>query len=550
MRSLQEGGILEKINNKQISINSSQKKAVVYSKWLPSLGGGEMVSCTIAVILRDLGYEVILITGKKVTRDLVKNKLGISLRGIKLILNWNDEFKLKQLTKGCELFFNTSYMDYSFGYAKKNIYYTHFPTSAYDDVKGFLFNNFILPIAAKIFKPIELIDDIQADSIYNGRPAYILGRNTKIALFLLERNKIYSIVFKVFFENFYKSLLESFKVSFENAEVIDVNTYVDHHRNEIKFTYKIKAISETSYLNISHKKLNLHFLSPDRLFLIFPKVSVLEITDNIVIENIYKILGQRIATRLRAGLFVNILQRLKTYSIVLSNSEFTRLWINRYWGIKPVICYPPVDLIFQKKEINFNKKNNWICSVGRFFTLGHGKKQEVLIEAFKRFYDLGNNNWELHLAGGLADDPSTIDYLNKLKKLSIGYPIYFYLNVSKTELETLYRSSKIYWHATGFAEDSDRKPILFEHFGIAPVEAISAGCIPILYNGGGLPEIIKKISLDEDKHLFSTIDQLVKNTVLFSNESNTMEWQKIFSLLIKNFSVQAFKKKLLEVISS
>ncbi len=523
------------------------KTAVVYSKWLASLGGGEVVACNIATLLRDLNYKVILISGKRVTHQLIEDKLGISLRGIKIIQIWNNESKLKELISGKDLFVNTSYMDYSFGYAKKNIYYAHFPTSAYDDLRGLIFNNLILPLAAKIFKPIELIDEIQADSIHNGKPAYILEPSTKIAVSYLDKGKIYEVSFKIFFENFYKTLLESFKVSFEEAEILNVSTYVDHHRNEIKFSYKVKAISETAYLNLRYKKLHLHFLSKDRLFLIFPKVSVYEITNNIIMENIYRIFYDRFTTRLRAGLFVNILQRMKTYSAILSNSQFTTMWIDKYWGLKSIVCYPPVDLIF-KNRIDFNKKRNWICSVGRFFTLGHGKKQEILIQAFKKFYDLGNYDWELHLMGGLANDPSNIDYLNKLKSLAEGYPIFFHLNISRKELEIIYRKSRIYWHATGFGENSEKEPILFEHFGIAPVEAISAGCIPILYDGGGLPEIIDKIELDHEKNLFSTVKQLVKNTVYFTKEDNKINWQEVFNLLRGNFSKEAFKENIMKVI--
>lgn len=524
------------------------KTAVVYSKWLASLGGGEVVACNIATILRDLDYEVILISGKRVTHQLIEEKLGISLKGIKIIQTWNNESKLKELISGKDLFINTSYMDYSFGYARKNIYYTHFPTSAYDDLRGLIFNNFILPLAAKIFKPIELIDEIQADSIHNGKPAYILQPSTKIAVSYLEIGKVYEVSFKIFFENFYKTLLESFKIFFEEAEILHVNTYVDHHRNEIKFSYKVKAISETAYLNLRYKRLHLHFLSKDRLFLIFPKVSVYEITNNIVMKNIYRIFYDRVTTRLRAGLFVNILQRMKTYSAILSNSQFTAMWIDKYWGLKSAVCYPPVDLIYKNRR-DFNKKKNWICSVGRFFTLGHGKKQEILIQAFKRFYDLDNYDWELHLTGGLANDPSNIDYLNKLKSLAEGYPIYFHLNISRKELETIYRKSRIYWHATGFDENPEEEPILFEHFGIAPVEAISAGCIPILYDGGGLPEIIAKIELDHEKNLFSTVSQLVKNTVYFTKENNKINWQEIFDLLKGNFSKEAFKENIIKIIS-
>jgi glycosyltransferase involved in cell wall biosynthesis len=55
----------------------------------------------------------------------------------------------------------------------------------------------------------------------------------------------------------------------------------------------------------------------------------------------------------------------------------------------------------------------------------------------------------------------------------------------------LLQSAKIYWHATGFAEDETTHPERMEHFGITTVEAMAAGCVPVVINKGGHPEIIQ-----------------------------------------------------------
>src|SRR5581483_11526271 len=198
-------------------------------------------------------------------------------------------------------------------------------------------------------------------------------------------------------------------------------------------------------------------------------------------------------------------------NLVIANSQFTKYWIKKYWNKNAEVIYPPVDLIFQKSQINPFIKKNWICSIGRFFSVGHQKKQEVLINAFKKFYEKDNKNWELHLIGGFDSTQPSYVHINKLKKLAQDYPIYFHLNVSREELERIIKLAKVYWHATGYGENSKRNPINFEHFGISAIEAISAGCIPVLYDGGGLTEIIKVLKLS-DLHLFSDIDQLVLNT--------------------------------------
>ena len=126
--------------------------------------------------------------------------------------------------------------------------------------------------------------------------------------------------------------------------------------------------------------------------------------------------------------------------------------------------------------------------------------------------DNGLKNWELHLAGGLGNEPGSAEFVHKILKLASKYPIYFHFNQSRKFIENLYQSSKIYWHAAGFKENENKNPIKFEHFGIAPIEAMSAGYVPVVYNGGGLPDSINIIGLDPNKHLFNSIDELVTNT--------------------------------------
>jgi len=260
---------------------------------------------------------------------------------------------------------------------------------------------------------------------------------------------------------------------------------------------------------------------------------------------------QKIITRLRAGIFVNVTERLNTYQAVVTYSYFAWKWIKKYWNMDAKVISPPVDLLYKKYHVGKFKKNNWICSVGRFFTLGHGKKQEILIEAFKKICDKSRKKWELHLVGGLGDEPSSIEFFKFLKDKSKGYPVFFHLNSSRQEVEDVYLRSRIYWHATGFGENEGIYPVRFEHFGIAPIEALSAKCIPILFNGGGLREIISTLNLDKRKHLFSTIDELVNNTIYYQNKQNQkLDWQLIFRQLEEYYSQEAFKKKFLEVLSS
>ena len=115
--------------------------------------------------------------------------------------------------------------------------------------------------------------------------------------------------------------------------------------------------------------------------------------------------------------------------------------------------------------------------------------------------------WRLVLAGGAA--PPAEAYFAELKAKSRNFPITLMPNIAYDELVDLYSRASLYWHAGGFGSE---KPAGMEHFGISVVEAMSAGCIPFVYNGGGLPEIVQE---GVDGYLWNTIEDLVKKTSNF-----------------------------------
>jgi len=208
-------------------------RVVIYDKWLHSLGGGEVVACTIARILKDEGHDVLFISGKEVSPELIYDKFQISLRGIKFKQVWNDETALKKLVKDKDLFINISFLDYSIGFAKKNIYYVNFPTKAYNDFSGMIFTKLLIPIASRLITPVEFLSQIEAPIVIAGRPAYLLENNNKFALFNLTPNQSQEASFKISLSNFYKSFLENLKVSFDNAEILDRIIRINHGTNTI-----------------------------------------------------------------------------------------------------------------------------------------------------------------------------------------------------------------------------------------------------------------------------------------------------------------------------
>ncbi|MDD4938193.1 MAG: glycosyltransferase [Candidatus Shapirobacteria bacterium] len=509
-----------------------KKTAVVYDKWLSSLGGGEVVACNIAKTLLENNYQTTFISGHKVDPKLIIKKLGIDISKANFLDIWNDEIRIKEITKGKDIFINASFMDYTTSLAKKNIFYTSFPTPSYKGIKGRLIINIIIPILLLFVKSREDLSPKRNEIFQYGHSLKKISQDKKIAFSELNKKQKYHLKWIFFLRNFSKSNLKKLSWKTENAKVISQTIKVDHFHNIVKIHQIIRPLSKTCYLSINNKNTNQNNI----LFLIEPKLLPYNLID-FYSQSFY----QKLNNRLRAGIFGNLVERMKNFDIVFANSKFTQEWVKNYWKRNSIILYPPVPFIGINPKI---KKQNKICSVGRFFTLGHSKKQEIMIQAFKKMVNNGLKNWELHLAGGLGDEPSSLEYAQKIQKSASGYPIYFHFNQPRKFIENLYQSSKIYWHAAGFGENESKNPIKFEHFGIAPIEAISAGCIPIIYNGGGLPDSIKIVGLNQKLHLFSSIDELTQNTKKIIDQEVRLNFKNISKKIQNNFSQQAFARNL------
>lgn len=174
---------------------------------------------------------------------------------------------------------------------------------------------------------------------------------------------------------------------------------------------------------------------------------------------------------------------LDSCQLVITYSGYVRSWVERALGYSPEVLYPPVAPIFP------GEKGPIILSVGRMTAGGHNKKHGAMIEAFRRLEAKGINGWSLVLVGSAGR--GDLNYIEGLRKSARGSHVEILPNVDRASLEALYARASLYWHATGYGEDERIHPEHFEHFGIAVVEAMSAGCVPIVLNGGGLPEIVR-----------------------------------------------------------
>jgi L-malate glycosyltransferase len=177
-------------------------------------------------------------------------------------------------------------------------------------------------------------------------------------------------------------------------------------------------------------------------------------------------------------------ERLKTYQLKAANSRFSREWATRRWGVDCEIIYPPVDTTVEPRD-----KSDVILSVGRFTASGHSKKQLEMLTAYE---SLGGSrrDWKYVTVGGVSPAIEDQKYFEEVSRRASDCCATAMANVEHNELKELYGRAKVFWHGAGYGE-SENCPELSEHFGIATVEAMSAGCVPIVINRGAQPEIVE-----------------------------------------------------------
>lgn len=283
----------------------------------------------------------------------------------------------------------------------------------------------------------------------------------------------------------------------------------------------VDAVSKRFSLDLSKVNVSANIFSPHVSFIKRMMVSknydvIIYLSDGSVPTVLSKKLFLHIQQPL-TNIHPNIKLRLKMKKVnkIFVNSFFTKDFVDKEFGTNSVVVYPPVEI--HHKKI---KKENFILHVGRFRIKGftNFKKQDVLVEQFKKLEKDGLKNWKLLMA--VSVNPGDEELFEEFRKSANGGNIEFLVNKTNTELWEIYSASKIYWHASGFGEDLDKNPEMAEHFGISTVEAMGSGCVPVVINAGGQKEIVED---NVTGFLWNTLEELREKTLLLTNEDKIRE---------------------------
>lgn len=163
---------------------------------------------------------------------------------------------------------------------------------------------------------------------------------------------------------------------------------------------------------------------------------------------------------------MSIFKSLNYKPLILTNSQFSKAVIRKYLGVEPVVVYPPVDVEKYLPLASYRDRENIVVTISR---LEHMKNLDVVIEVAKevkeaKFVILGRGQSSNYYAM----------LIKKVKEYGLEGQVKILVDVGEEQKVEILRRAKVYLH-----------PTKYEHFGMAIVEAMSSGLIPVVHKSGG-----------------------------------------------------------------
>lgn len=519
-------------------------KIGIYDKYLHTLGGGERYIASMARYLSDRGHEVQFITHTAVELERLEERFNISMAGLNLqILPEQPDEVLSDLTQEFDLFVNGTYFSTLPNQAQKSAIVIHFfPLKEHD-----------YPIALK--KACLLLTSLLLGSyikeIQFGKGFYEMELNSHVyghwsskESTILFNEPTNFVSFKYKLPKGATLMNTVLNLEDDKNRKLEVNSTDD--TMDISCPEGTKSIKFTCRPYVDSKdprQLGVFIYSPSsKQFKISTRFLYLGLTK----PKIKAVLKRLIDLHKRQVQFFSPVEDfVSTYDVIACNSSYGQKWLNILTKNKYTshILYPPVGV----EDFSPSVKQKQIVSVGRFFVGGHNKKQLEMIQFFKMMYDKNTelSEYKFILVGGVEDKPEHQEYVTRCIEAAKGYPIELKLNAKYSELKQAMEEAKYFWHAAGYGEDESKNPDKFEHFGITTVEAMAAGCIPIVIARGGQPEIIEN---GVNGFLWETAEELICRTVeLVSGKYDEEKLAQMATTRCKDFSISKFNKRLDEI---
>jgi alpha-1,2-mannosyltransferase len=215
-------------------------------------------------------------------------------------------------------------------------------------------------------------------------------------------------------------------------------------------------------------------------------------------------------------------KNLATYDdkLVLANSHYTADEIEAFSGKHVEVLYPPFTSSIQ--NVPAQPKRDLVVTTSRF-------EQNKRLEIIPKIAAKTSPNIQFAVIGRLYDKATLTCLEAEVKKLNLTDRVKFYPDLPAEQKLKLLSSAKVYLHT-----------MVGEHFGIAIVEAMASGCIPVSHNSGGMVEFVPS------ENRYETVEQAAEkiNTAIAGwSPDKTIEPKRI----AEQFSINRFSYRFMEL---
>lgn len=217
--------------------------------------------------------------------------------------------------------------------------------------------------------------------------------------------------------------------------------------------------------------------------------------------------------------------------LIFVNSKYTSNTMRHLTGANPTLLYPPISKALYVDSNDLNDKENVVVSLSRIVP----QKRLTLIPTIAKFTDK-RIRFKIVGLNGSADELRRIH--KAIEKNGVSDRVEVATDVSREELRRILRTSKVFLHLT-----------VGEHFGVAVVEAMASGCIPIVDDSGGPKEFVpqhlrftqlKEASKKIEKAVFDWTPQESKTMIdlarSFDEDAFSAKFNEAFNLYLKQYS--------------
>jgi glycosyltransferase involved in cell wall biosynthesis len=217
--------------------------------------------------------------------------------------------------------------------------------------------------------------------------------------------------------------------------------------------------------------------------------------------------------------------------VILTNSRFSASIIGRFLNAEAIVLYPPVNI---EKYLTLSKhgnRENIVVTISRIEPM---KNLDIITDIAKKVKEA-----RFVILGSMQSSSYYARLMRRIRMLNLEGRVKILINAPEELKTEILKKAKIYLH-----------PPKYEHFGIAVVEAMAAGLLPVIHRSGGPWTDIVEFgnygfgfsSLEEAEHIIQSLTHL--------SEVELRTIRKRVAERVKTFSYESFLKRFNTIIDN